>query len=59
MVNAVLIDVPSWVLSSQLGLHTAKQGLQNLYDYFVTIEKTNKVNFFLCRLYMFLLFPIP
>ncbi len=35
MVNAILIDVPSWVHSSQPDLHTEKQGY-NHYNYFFT-----------------------
>jgi hypothetical protein len=46
MVNAILIDVPSWVLSSQPGLYTAKQGEQTtVYNYFMTGED-EKVNFY-------------
>jgi hypothetical protein len=41
MVHAILIDSPSWVLSSQPDLHTTKQVRLNLYHYFVKehIEK--------------------
>jgi hypothetical protein len=41
MVNTILMDGPSWVLSSLSDLHTMKQGLQS-YNYFVTWEDEYK-----------------